>query len=257
MLCISVLRGGGVTAVINSCEHEYSIASDYRPGANPLDPVRQSYAIKEAKTNADYVIVIVHGGIEGYPLPTPRMQEWYRFFIDCGADAVVNHHQHCFSGYEIYHDKPIFYGLGNFCFDRNLMNSKSWNEGFMVKLILDKGKIDFEMIPYVQCKDEPSIEILKDKRPFVEEIERLNSIINDGAALNAEYKYYMDKTIKSQRYTLCPYKNKYLAALYVRGILPGFLPESRWRSLQNKITCESHRDRFLYFLNNKLDKCNQ
>ena len=41
--------------------------------------------IAEAKKKADYVIVIVHGGIEGYPLPAPRMQEWYRFFIDSGA----------------------------------------------------------------------------------------------------------------------------------------------------------------------------
>ena len=34
-----------------------------------------------------------------------------------GADAVVNHHQHCYSGYEVYKDKPVFYGLGNLLFD--------------------------------------------------------------------------------------------------------------------------------------------
>ena len=27
----------------------------------------------------------------------------YRFFIDASADAVINHHQHCYSGYEEYH----------------------------------------------------------------------------------------------------------------------------------------------------------
>lgn len=43
------------------------------------------------------------------------MQEIYRFFVDIGADAVINHHQHCYSGYEVYKEKPIFYGLGNFC----------------------------------------------------------------------------------------------------------------------------------------------
>jgi poly-gamma-glutamate synthesis protein (capsule biosynthesis protein) len=45
------------------------------------------------------------------------MVETYRFFIEAGADAVVNHHQHCICGYEVYKGKPIFYGLGNFCFD--------------------------------------------------------------------------------------------------------------------------------------------
>ena len=251
MLCINNLRWGGV-AVINCCEHEYSIASDYRPGANPLDPVRLSYAIKEAKTKADYVIVIVHGGIEGYQLPTPRMQEWYRFFIDCGADVVVNHHQHCYSGYEKYNGRYIFYGLGNFCFDRNLSKSSSWHEGFMLKFSFESELMWFEMIPYMQCKDKPMVEILRDKSGFNKEIERLNSIINDDFALESEYVYYMDKTKRSQKRVLCPYTNRYLTALYCRGILPNFFPASRCRILQNAISCESHRERFQYYLKNKL-----
>ena len=84
---------------------------------NPLLPIQQFYKIQEAKENADYVLVIVHGGIEHYQLPTSRMIETYRFFIDAGADAVVNHHQHCYSGYERYKSKPIIYGLGNLLFD--------------------------------------------------------------------------------------------------------------------------------------------
>lgn len=52
----------------------------------------------------------MHGGHEHYQLPSLRMQETYRFFIDAGADVVVNHHQHCFSGYEIYNNKYIFMG---------------------------------------------------------------------------------------------------------------------------------------------------
>lgn len=243
---------GGVIAIINCCEHEYSIADDFNSGANPLNPVQQFYAIKEAKQTADYVIVIVHGGIEGFPLPTPRMQEWYRFFIDCGADVVVNHHQHCYSGYEVYKGKPIFYGLGNFCFDRNLMKMDSWYEGYLLKLSFDEGRVTFNLIPYIQGKDKPSVEILTDTTLFHKEIKRLNSIISDKDALSAEYRYYLDETVKSEKYILCPYKNKYLAALYVRGLLPGFLPTSRWRALQNRINCESHRDRYLYYLRNKL-----
>lgn len=80
-------------------------------GANPLNPIQQYYKTKEARHNADYVLVIVHGGHEHYQLPSPRMVEIYQFFIDAGADAVVNHHQHCFSGYEVFNDRPIFYGL--------------------------------------------------------------------------------------------------------------------------------------------------
>jgi poly-gamma-glutamate synthesis protein (capsule biosynthesis protein) len=93
--------GNKTVAFINCCEHEYSIATEQTAGSNPINPVSQYYAISEAKTKADYAVVIVHGGIEGFQLPTLRMQDLYRYFVDCGADVVVNHHQHCYSGYEI------------------------------------------------------------------------------------------------------------------------------------------------------------
>lgn len=89
-------------AFINCCEHEFSIATDKTGGSNPLNPIKQFYAIEEAKKNADRVIVIVHGGHEHYQLPSPRMKETYRFFVDAGADVVINHHQHCYSGYEAF-----------------------------------------------------------------------------------------------------------------------------------------------------------
>ncbi|MBQ8413439.1 MAG: CapA family protein, partial [Lachnospiraceae bacterium] len=86
-------KDGQKLAVINCCEHEFTIAMDTRAGANPLNPIQQFYKIQEARQNADYVLVIVHGGHEHYQLPSPRMKETYRFFVDAGADAVVNHHQ--------------------------------------------------------------------------------------------------------------------------------------------------------------------
>ena len=34
------------------------------------------------------------------------------------GSVVINHHQHCYSGYEKYQSGMIFYGLGNFFFDK-------------------------------------------------------------------------------------------------------------------------------------------
>ena len=82
-------------AIINCCEHEFSIATKSSGGANPLNVIQQYYAIQKAKQLADYVLVIVHGGHEYFQLPSLRMVENYRFFIDAGADGVINHHQHC------------------------------------------------------------------------------------------------------------------------------------------------------------------
>ena len=57
-------KDGKTIAVINCCEHEFSLATETEAGANPLNPVRQFYAIQEAKKKANYVLVIVHGGHE-------------------------------------------------------------------------------------------------------------------------------------------------------------------------------------------------
>lgn len=241
-------------AIINCCEHEYSIARDNAAGSNPLNPIQQYYAIKAAKENVDFVIVIVHGGIEHFQLPSPRMVETYRFFIDVGADAVVNHHQHCFSGYEIHNGKPIFYGVGNFCFDWDGKRDSIWNEGYMVKLNLYKGsKIDFEIIPYEQCNEYPTI-ILKDieeSNKFYSQIQNLNRIILDSNKLDQEYEKYLAKT--SRLYDVISiWDNRYLKALYTRGFIPSFISHKTLQSLYNKITCESHRDRLLYQLNKKL-----
>ena len=54
-------KGGKKVAIINCCEHEFSIATENTAGCNPLNPINQWYAIQKARNTADYVIVIVHG----------------------------------------------------------------------------------------------------------------------------------------------------------------------------------------------------
>ena len=67
--------GNKTLAVINCCEHEFSLATEHTGGSNPLAPLKQFYAIREARTRADYVLVVVHGGHEHYQLPSTRMQD--------------------------------------------------------------------------------------------------------------------------------------------------------------------------------------
>lgn len=84
------------------------MALEERGGCAPLNNVSQYYSIIEARSKADYVLLFVHGGSEHHPLPTPRMQDIYRFFVDAGADVVINCHRHCYSGFEQYHEKFSF-----------------------------------------------------------------------------------------------------------------------------------------------------
>ena len=242
---------GKTIGIINCCEHEFSIASSNSGGSNPLNPIQQYYAIKDARKKADYVLVIIHGGHEHFQLPSPRMKETYRFFIDAGADAVVNHHQHCFSGYEIYNGRFIFYGLGNFCFDGNRSNNEMWNEGYMVKLDLDNTVL-FEIIPYVQCKDEPKVRLVN-LSAYNKSIDNLNNIIMDPNRLNREINHYYQLCSENYSNIIEPCNNKYYLALKRRGLLPSFISNKRKIQAANFVCCEAHREKLIYYLT----KCNK
>ena len=250
---------GKILAFVNCCEHEFSIASETRPGANPLNPVSLYYTIKEAKENADYVIVIVHGGTEHYQLPSQRMVDTYRFFIDAGASVVVNHHQHCYSGYEEYNDGLIFYGLGNFCFDsfkeQVSANNTIWNEGYMVGFDFGQEKITYKLYPYVQCAKEPKVELMQEdeQMAFNKKISEINKIIQAPEQLKLCNERWMNETYNQQQYILLPYQSRFLLSAATRGWIPKGLNKDRVTRILNKVDCESHRDRLLFFLKQTLN----
>ena len=241
---------GETLAIINCCENEFSIATDKTAGANPLNPIQQYYAIKEAREKADYIVVITHGGHEYFQLPSPRMQETYRFFIDAGADALVNHHQHCYSGYEVYNGKPIFYGIGNFCFDKKNINAphSEWNDGFIVKLDLKKGSLSYELIPYIQCLNEPKVTPLINRKDFDSCIERFNEIIANPQSLKSKIEEYYDSLSRGKMMVFQPSRNRFILSATYRNLLPLFLSQKHSIIYQNNIDCESHRDVILHAL---------
>lgn len=238
-------------AFINCCEHEFSIATDITPGTNPLNPINQFYSISKAKQNADRVIVIVHGGHEHYQLPSPRMKETYRFFVDAGADAVINHHQHCFSGYEMYNERPIFYGIGNFCFDiAPVRENTIWNNGYLVELIFDDS-VNFNIYPYSQCDSTPKVRMLQENA-FEVTLKELNAVIAAEEELMKATDNYYQSSVKLQNEIFEPYRGRLMRKLCSMGLLPRFIKGSKVPQIINHIECESHRDKILFALKTKL-----
>lgn len=248
---------GKVVAFINCCEHEFSIATQTTPGTNPLDPINQYYTIKDLKDKVDYIIVIVHGGHEGFQLPSPRMQDTYRFFIDAGANIVVNHHQHCYSGFEKYNNGLIFYGLGNFIFpDSNPSTPRSWNEGFILEVDINNEIIEFNIYPYIQCLSNYKINIMDEttQKVFYSKIDHLNKVILNRELLEKENSIWRAQTQNIYRSSLAPYSNRYFRKLWQKGLLPSGISCAKLSKLINFIECESHRDRFIEYLRFLFDK---
>jgi len=193
--------------------------------------------------------VIVHAGNEFYELPSPRTKKLYRTLIDMGADAIISHHTHAFSGYEIYNNSPIFYGLGNFIYDWPGKVQSGWNAGYLVRLNIS-DKIDFEIIPIKQNSEKPGLFRLNEQesRAFFEKIERLNRIISDDRSLEDEYGKYCHSVQPMYDAFIEPYFGKYITALRKRGFFPKLMSRRKRLLLLNLIRCESHREVLLRIL---------
>jgi hypothetical protein len=235
--------GNYTVAILNFAENEFSTTHDSNPGANPIDPMENFRDISEAKSKADHVIVIVHGGHEMYTLPSPRIKNTFRFMADAGASAVLGHHSHCYSGYEIYNNVLIFYGLGNFIFDLPDNRNSIWNTGFAVELIL-KDVLEYNIIPYEQCNQQFGVRLMNDqgRKNFIANIENLNSIILDNDLLKYEFHKYCGRVRRMYFSFLEPHSILLLHYLRNRRIFPSFLSKRKKSLYLNLFRCESHRD---------------
>jgi poly-gamma-glutamate synthesis protein (capsule biosynthesis protein) len=74
--------------------------------------------IRNAKSQADVVIVSMHWGIHFVPAVIAEYQrEIGHTAIDSGADVIIGHHAHILKGIEVYRGKVIFYSLANFALE--------------------------------------------------------------------------------------------------------------------------------------------
>ncbi len=245
-------QGEHTISILNFTENEFSTTQGNTPGANPLDLIGNYHDIRKARESSDFVIVIVHGGHEMYELPSPRIKKTFHFFAEAGASAIIAHHTHCYSGYEIHNGVPIFYGLGNFVFDSPGKKADLWNHGFAIELFLN-DPINFKMIPYEQCGQKIGIRLLNDleKGIFEKNIERLNSIIRDDYLLLTEFSKFCLSVKKMYFSYLEPHSVNLLHYLRNRKLFPSFLTGRKKTLLLNLIRCESHSDILIKLLDRK------
>ncbi|MBN1624205.1 MAG: CapA family protein, partial [Clostridia bacterium] len=172
-------------------ENEYTVAGRKSAGAAPVDFPINIASIKKAAADGAPVVVLVHGGNEYNPIPSPGMKKRYRGYIDAGASAVVAMHTHCPQGYEIYNSNPIFYSLGNFLFDtpykdRNYKKEDFWWKGYMVRFDFTGNRVDdFKIIPVDFGPDGTRINEITgaEKEIFINYLNHISEILkNDDEA---------------------------------------------------------------------------
>ena len=129
------------------------------------DLVRVKKAIYEASLQADYVMVSLHSheiGETEKEEPADFAEEFARYCIDNGANAVVGHGPHLLRPIEIYKNCPIFYSLGDFVLQ--LYNIEYAPEDFYEQYGLDSKATIHELLKK-RSKDF-TIGLMTDKRMF-------------------------------------------------------------------------------------------
>ena len=91
---------------------------------NAVDMARTENTIKKALEECENVIVSIHSHEIKHDTddePDDFLIEFCRKCIDCGASAVIGTGTHQLKAVEIYKEKPIFYSLGNFIFQSDMV----------------------------------------------------------------------------------------------------------------------------------------
>ncbi len=186
--------------IVNLAEYEFGVARRDFPGCNPLDPPANLRKIREAKANADHVLVVMHGGNEYNPFPSPRVSSLCRSFVEAGAAAVVNIHPHCPQGIEFYQGSPIVYSPGNFFFPSRWAafdRANVWFNGYLPAIRFDRSGAwaldlafyyfnDDEIVPYQGEAEEKFCNYLLDLSRDLDNPELLEDRFNLWCALRAD-----------------------------------------------------------------------
>lgn len=152
-------------------------ADDQYAGLNLMNISKMQEDVKEAKKQADFVIVSMHAGTEYIYSPDPDQIEFAHKAIEAGADMIYGHHPHVVQAVDVYNGKPIFYSLGNFAMDQIEENTR---QGFLLKIKLIYNKIsDIKLIPY---------HIYDWSQPKLVEGEEFQKILDDVLGASQKFK---------------------------------------------------------------------
>jgi Bacterial capsule synthesis protein PGA_cap len=230
-------KNGYKLCVINAAEHEFGSAGANKPGSAPLDPFFLIDSIRKSSAKSDAVIVIIHGGNEYNPVPSPRMVSTYRAFADAGASAVINIHTHCPQGIEIHNGVPIIYSLGNFYFPW-AERPPAWYLGYSVTLGLSRqGATTLQVHPHTFAPDDKQVRLLSEDglAKFSAYLNKISEPLADSALLQKYFEAWAGTRGASNSEMLLRLEGWQEKAKSPEG-LAGLMP------VRNLLTCEAHHE---------------
>jgi poly-gamma-glutamate synthesis protein (capsule biosynthesis protein) len=149
------VNGPGCATIKAHAAYEPGHRALEMPGAEPIthtfaDPVELEAMrddVRALRKKVDIVILSCHWGVSSREEPVAYQREIARAAIDAGADMVFGHHPHVVQAAEVYQGKPVFYSLGNFVFDWDVMRGRHLDGLALRCSILAKKIAGIELLP--------------------------------------------------------------------------------------------------------------
>ncbi|MED0678315.1 CapA family protein [Aneurinibacillus thermoaerophilus] len=158
------------------------MAGANKPGlASAYNPKGMYSKVREARKNADMVIVFIHWGKERMTVPEAYQTEMGHKLVDAGADLVVGHHSHIMQPVEWYKGKLIAYSLGNFVFTKSKMDL--CNQTAILEVALNGKRIQANLVPAHIINGRPRLMTGAEKASFLNFIDRISpkaTVKSDG-----------------------------------------------------------------------------
>lgn len=255
-----IKKDGFKVAIIALAEHEFNQADENRAGSAPMDVIDNYHQIKEAKEQADIVIVTLHAGNEYFPYPRPNLRKLCKHYLDLGVEAVVCHHPHVPGAYEYYNGKPIFYSIGNLIFD-NEKPPKEWDEGYMVDLEINKETKTIEnikLIPYNQSIEIDGLKLMenKEKDTFLNKIEGYKKVLENEELYQQEWNKFVEEQADSYIFRqYMPFQFRGMGFLNRNTPIAKLLiSKKNILAKLNQVRCQSHHELLKASLESKNEK---
>lgn len=210
--------------VIQNTEHGKYVILGYSVTPERYMPDQLLYAegapaniksdIEKASKLGDYLIVSIHGGLEGSLLPDTETITLYKQIIEWGSDIVLGHHPHTFQPVEQYRQGLIAYSLGDFIFDL------FWDKNLVTTAALsiappqDKdGEHNFKLMP-IEFHDDYILRFLDNKQAD-EFLTQLS--LRSKSMASTDYEHILQKEISRSLSAEKPIKVFYILKHILKG----------------------------------------
>lgn len=235
-------ENGQTIGMISYAEEEFNGARRDSAGANLFDPYSSLPKIKRVKAICDYLIVLYHGGIEHYALPSPLLQKKCRAMADAGADLILCQHSHCIGTREKYHGAEILYGQGNAIFGRR--GDSAWDTGLLTTVVLSEDGNRVSYRAFSAKEQGISFLLPEENQAVLDRMDQLSQKLDDEEFIKSSWDKFCAGITPMDMPMLLGWNRIFnkLNRILKNRLVKWFMNRKKAMIAMNLIRCDSHHE---------------